>query len=86
MSDSFAATPHPLAVETLALHVGQETPDGATDIFEQRIAALEGGVAAVAVASGQAAQTLALLNLAAAVAADAGRTTTAGPQRSEHAA
>ena len=34
------------------------------DVFEQRIAALEGGVAAVAVASGQAAQTLAILNLA----------------------
>jgi len=34
------------------------------DVFEKRIAALEGGVAAVAVASGQAAQTLALLNLA----------------------
>jgi len=35
-----------------------------TDAFEKRIADLEGGVAAVAVASGQAAQTLALLNLA----------------------
>jgi O-acetylhomoserine (thiol)-lyase len=35
-----------------------------TDVFEKRIAALEGGVAAVAAASGQAAQTLALLNLA----------------------
>ncbi len=35
-----------------------------TDVFEKRIAALEGGVAAVAVASGQAAQTLAILNLA----------------------
>ncbi|MFF2951545.1 bifunctional o-acetylhomoserine/o-acetylserine sulfhydrylase [Kitasatospora sp. NPDC057965] len=34
------------------------------DVFEQRIAALEGGVAAVAVASGQAAETLAILNLA----------------------
>src|SRR5918993_3972578 len=34
------------------------------DVFEKRIAALEGGVAAVATASGQAAQTLALLNLA----------------------
>ncbi len=34
------------------------------DIFERRVAALEGGVAAVAVASGQAAQTLAILNLA----------------------
>ena len=35
-----------------------------TDVFERRIAALEGGVAAVATSSGQAAQTLALLNLA----------------------
>ena len=35
-----------------------------TDVFEKRIAALEGGVAAVATSSGQAAQTLALLNLA----------------------
>jgi O-acetylhomoserine (thiol)-lyase len=35
-----------------------------TDVFERRIATLEGGAAAVATASGQAAQTLALLNLA----------------------
>ena len=35
-----------------------------TDIFERRVASLEGGVAAVATASGQAAQTLAILNLA----------------------
>ncbi len=34
-----------------------------TDVFEQRIAALEGGVAAVAVASGMAAQFLALTNI-----------------------
>ncbi|MET9605192.1 bifunctional o-acetylhomoserine/o-acetylserine sulfhydrylase [Streptomyces sp. NPDC006512] len=34
------------------------------DVFEQRIAALEGGVAAVALASGQAAETLAILNVA----------------------
>ena len=34
------------------------------DAFEQRVAALEGGVAAVALASGQAAETLAILNLA----------------------
>ncbi len=34
-----------------------------TDVFEKRIAALEGGVAALAVASGQAAETLALLTL-----------------------
>lgn len=34
-----------------------------TDVFEQRIAALEGGVAAVATASGQAAQFIALSNI-----------------------
>ena len=34
-----------------------------TDVFEQRIAALEGGTAALAVSSGQAATTLALLNI-----------------------
>ncbi|WP_411102953.1 bifunctional o-acetylhomoserine/o-acetylserine sulfhydrylase [Streptomyces sp. cmx-4-9] len=36
------------------------------DVLEQRVAALEGGVAAVALASGQAAETLAILNLASA--------------------
>jgi len=34
------------------------------NVFEERIASLEGGVAALAVASGQAAETIALLNLA----------------------
>ncbi len=34
------------------------------DVLEQRVAALEGGVAALAVASGQSAETLAILNLA----------------------
>lgn len=34
-----------------------------TDVLEQRVAALEGGVAAVATASGQSAETLALLNI-----------------------
>jgi O-acetylhomoserine (thiol)-lyase len=34
------------------------------DVLEQRVAALEGGIGAVAVASGQAAQTLLILNLA----------------------
>ena len=34
-----------------------------TDVFEQRVAALEGGVAALATASGQAAQFLALNNI-----------------------
>src|ERR1700704_1317960 len=37
-----------------------------TDVFEKRIAALEGGVAALATSSGQAAQTLAILTLASA--------------------
>lgn len=37
-----------------------------TDVFEQRIAALEGGVAALATASGQAAETLAITNIASA--------------------
>lgn len=90
-------------LETISLHVGQETPDPATgsravpiyqtssfvfkstehaanlfalkefgniytrivnptnDVFERRIAAVEGGTGALAVASGQAAETLALL-------------------------
>lgn len=94
-----------LHIETLALHVGQENPDPATDsravpiyqttsyvfrnsqhaadrfglrdagniygrltnstqdVFEQRIATLEGGVAALAVASGAAAVTYALQNV-----------------------
>lgn len=34
-----------------------------TDVFEKRVAALEGGVAALATASGQAAQFLALTNI-----------------------
>ncbi|KAJ3001293.1 UNVERIFIED_CONTAM: hypothetical protein HDU68_006958, partial [Siphonaria sp. JEL0065] len=60
--------------ETLQLHAGA-SPDPATniytrimnpttDVFEKRIAALEGGVAAVATSSGQAAQFLAIANLA----------------------
>ncbi|MCQ2148405.1 MAG: O-acetylhomoserine aminocarboxypropyltransferase/cysteine synthase [Bacteroidales bacterium] len=95
-----------LHLETLALHVGQETPDPATDsravpiyqttsyvfhnsqhaadrfglrdagniygrltnstqgVFEDRIAALEGGVAGLAVSSGAAAVTYALQNIA----------------------
>src|SRR5829696_5789392 len=35
-----------------------------TDVFEKRIAALEGGAAALALASGQAAETLTILTLA----------------------
>jgi len=94
-----------LHIETLALHVGQETPDPASDaravpiyqttsyvfrnsqhaadrfglrdpgniygrltnstqaVFEERVAALEGGVAGLAVASGAAAITYALQNI-----------------------
>ena len=94
-----------LGLDTLALHVGQESPDSATnaravpiyatasyvfnspehaanlfglkefgniysrimnptnDVFEKRIAAIEGGVGALVVASGQAATTLAILNI-----------------------
>src|SRR5579859_305197 len=37
-----------------------------TDVFEKRVAALEGGVAALATASGQAAETLTIITLAAA--------------------
>src|SRR6476659_10703361 len=35
-----------------------------TDVFEKRVAALEGGAAALATSSGQAAETLAILTLA----------------------
>ena len=65
--------------ETLQLHVGQEQADPATDAravpiyqttsyvfrnsFEDRVAALEGGVAGLAVASGAAAITYALQNI-----------------------
>lgn len=94
-----------LAIETLAIHAGQETPDPTTqaravpiyqttsyvfkssehaaslfalkefgniysrimnptcDVLERRIAALEGGVGALALASGQAAETMALFTL-----------------------
>jgi O-acetylhomoserine (thiol)-lyase len=51
-----------------------------TDVVEQRVASLEGGVAAVAVASGQAAETLAILNLAGpATTSSRPRRCTAGP-------
>ena len=40
------------------------TPQPTVDVFEKRVAALEGGVAAIATASGQAAQLLAITGLA----------------------
>ncbi|WP_443089341.1 bifunctional o-acetylhomoserine/o-acetylserine sulfhydrylase [Yinghuangia sp. ASG 101] len=45
-------------------HIYTRIHNPTTDALEQRLASLEGGVAAVATASGQAATTLALLNLA----------------------
>ena len=105
-NDCNMATEKKLHFETLQLHVGQETPDPATDaravpiyqttsyvfrdsahaadrfalrepgniygrltnstqdVLERRIAALEGGIAALAVASGAAAVTYTFLNLA----------------------
>ncbi|MGC0421844.1 bifunctional o-acetylhomoserine/o-acetylserine sulfhydrylase [Embleya sp. AB8] len=45
-------------------HIYTRIHNPTTDALEQRVAALEGGVAAVATASGQAATTLAVLNLA----------------------
>ncbi|OPC85313.1 bifunctional o-acetylhomoserine/o-acetylserine sulfhydrylase [Embleya scabrispora] len=47
-------------------HIYTRIHNPTTDALERRVAALEGGVAAVATASGQAATTLAVLNLAAA--------------------
>jgi len=106
MSDKIKRVDRKLKFETLQLHVGQETPDPATDAravpiyqtssyvfhnsahaaarfnlsdagniygrltnptedaFEKRIAALEGGVAALAVASGAAAVSYTIQNLA----------------------
>ncbi|ANW16856.1 bifunctional o-acetylhomoserine/o-acetylserine sulfhydrylase [Streptomyces clavuligerus] len=45
-------------------HIYTRIHNPTSDVLEQRVAALEGGVAAVALASGQAAETLAILTLA----------------------
>ena len=51
-----------------------------TGVFEERVAALEGGVAALALASGQAAETLTILNLAGAATTSSARAaSTAAP-------
>ncbi|MER7762357.1 bifunctional o-acetylhomoserine/o-acetylserine sulfhydrylase [Streptomyces sp. NPDC097619] len=47
-------------------HIYTRIHNPTQDVLEQRVAALEGGVAAVALASGQAAETLAILNVASA--------------------
>ncbi|MEN3223162.1 bifunctional o-acetylhomoserine/o-acetylserine sulfhydrylase [Mycolicibacterium porcinum] len=67
-SYTFDSTDHAAALFGLAepgniyTRIGNPT----TDVVEQRIAALEGGVAALLLSSGQAAETFAILNLAAA--------------------
>jgi O-acetylhomoserine (thiol)-lyase len=52
------------ALEDLETHANTRLSNPTTAVVEERIAALEGGTAAVAVGSGQAATSLALLNLA----------------------
>src|SRR5450830_607655 len=49
--------------ETLSVHAGY-SPDPTTDVLEKRVAALEGGIGALAVASGQAAVTYAIQTIA----------------------
>ena len=67
-SYTFDSTDHAAALFGLAepgniyTRIGNPT----TDVIEQRVAALEGGVAALFLSSGQAAETFAILNLAAA--------------------
>ncbi|MFC0438949.1 bifunctional o-acetylhomoserine/o-acetylserine sulfhydrylase [Kutzneria buriramensis] len=62
----FRDTAHAAALFSLAEagHIYTRINNPTQDVLEQRIAALEGGVAAVAFASGQAAETAAILNLA----------------------
>ena len=52
-----------MRLETLAVHAGY-SPDPTTDVLEKRVAALEGGIAALAVASGMAAITYAIQTIA----------------------
>ena len=67
-SYSFNSTDHAAALFSLAEpgNIYTRIMNPTTDVVEQRIAALEGGVAALFVSSGQAAETFAILNLAAA--------------------
>src|ERR1700724_3548879 len=64
-SYQFRDTEHAAALFALAEpgNIYTRIMNPTTDVFEQRIAALEGGVAAVATASGQPAQFLALNNI-----------------------
>ena len=62
----FRDTEHAAGLFSLAEqgHIYTRIHNPTTDAFEARVAALEGGVAAVATASGQSAESLALLNVA----------------------
>ncbi|RJO75030.1 aminotransferase class I/II-fold pyridoxal phosphate-dependent enzyme [Nocardia panacis] len=62
--DDTAHAENAFALRDLESHVYTRVSNPTTAVAEERLAALEGGVAAVAVASGQAAATLALLTLA----------------------
>ncbi len=65
-SYTFDSTDHAAALFGLAEpgNIYTRIMNPTTDVVEQRIAALEGGVAALMLASGQAAETLAILNIA----------------------
>src|SRR6201989_2417788 len=65
-SYSFNSTEHAAALFGLAEpgNIYTRIMNPTTDVVEQRIAALEGGVAALFLASGQAAETFSILNLA----------------------
>ena len=65
-SYTFDSTDHAAALFGLAEpgNIYTRLMNPTTDVVEQRIAALEGGVAALFLASGQAAETCAILNLA----------------------
>jgi O-acetylhomoserine (thiol)-lyase len=65
-SYTFDSTDHAAALFGLAEpgNIYTRLMNPTTDVVEQRIAALEGGVAALLLSSGQAAETLAILNLA----------------------
>ena len=67
-SYTFNSPDHAAALFSLAEHgnIYTRIMNPTTDVVEQRIAALEGGVAALFLSSGQAAETFAILNLAAA--------------------
>lgn len=67
-SYTFDSTDHAAALFSLAEpgNIYTRLMNPTTDVVEQRIAALEGGVAALFLSSGQAAETFAILNLAAA--------------------